>query len=337
MKIALDCHGADLGPAAAVDGALKALALSDSLHVVLCGVQADVEAALAGKEYDKTRVTVRPCGDPVTNNDHPGLVIRRKKDASMFVALGMVASKEADAAVSAGNTGALLGGANIILHCTPRVKRATMASVVTSLAGTPTLIADMGANVDCTEQRLVAFAVMGSIYMNKIYGVASPRVALLNNGKEREKGNRLNLATRDLLEKSGLNFVGYVEPTELMNGEADVIVTDGFAGNMTIKSYEGMAKAMMSVIRSGIENGGAKAKIGYLLLKDVLRQVKRKFSADEVGGAVFLGVNGIVVKTHGASTSESYCKSILNAERLAERAIADAIAEGIADYDGEIG
>ncbi len=337
MKIALDCHGADLGPQAAVLGALKALESSPSLRLILCGVPADIQAALADKEYDKPRVEICACGEPVTNNDHPGMAIRRKKDASMFRALELVKSGEADATVSAGNTGALLAGANIILKCVPRVKRATMASVITSLAGAPTLIADMGANVDCEPQRLMAFAIMGVVYMQKIFGEKSPRVALLNNGSEREKGNRLNLATRDLLEASGLNYVGYIEPTELMSGKTDVIVTDGFAGNMAIKSYEGMAKAMMSVIKDGIMNGGIKSKVGYLLFKDVLRQVKHKFSADEVGGAVFLGVDGIVVKTHGSSTADSYCKSILNAQKLAEQDVVKAIADGISGYDGEIG
>ena len=252
MIIALDVHGADRGVEVAVGGALQALAGPSDVKVVLCGRRQDVEVALAGKPYDKSRVTILDCGEPVTNNDHPGIVVRRKKDASMFRALELVRDGEADAAVSAGNTGALLAGVNIILKNVPHVKRATMASVVTSLDGTPTLITDMGANVDCEPQRLMAFAIMGSVYMNKVFGIRAPKVALLNNGSEREKGNKLVLATRDLLEASTLNYVGYVEPTELMSGKADVIVTDGFAGNMAIKSYEGMAKAMMSVIKGGI-------------------------------------------------------------------------------------
>ena len=336
MIIALDVHGADRGVEVAVGGALQALAGPSDVKVVLCGRRQDVEGALAGKPYDKSRVTILDCGEPVTNNDHPGIVVRRKKDASMFRALELVRDGEADAAVSAGNTGALLAGVNIILKNVPHVKRATMASVVTSLDGTPTLITDMGANVDCEPQRLMAFAIMGSVYMNKVFGIRAPKVALLNNGSEREKGNKLVLATRDLLEASTLNYVGYVEPTELMCGKADVIVTDGFAGNMAIKSYEGMAKAMMSVIKGGIMDGGIKAKLGYLLLKGVFRRVKRTFSADEVGGAVFLGANGVVVKTHGSSTEESYCKSILNAGKLVEKGVVAAIAEGIADHDGDI-
>ena len=336
MIIALDVHGADRGVGAAVGGALGALDGSVGVKLVLCGRRNEIESALDGKSYDKSRVTICDCGEPVTNNDHPGIAVRRKKDASMFRALELVRDGGADAAVSAGNTGALLAGVNIILKNVPRVKRATMASIVTSLAGTPTLIADMGANVDCEPQRLMEFAIMGSVYMNKMFGINAPRVALLNNGSEREKGNRLVLATRDLLEASTLEYVGYVEPTELMSGKADVIVTDGFAGNMAIKSYEGMAKAMMSVIKDGITNGGFGAKLGYLLLKGVFRRVKRTFSADEVGGAVFLGANGVVVKTHGSSTEESYCKSILNACKLVENDVVAAIEEGIADHDADI-
>ncbi len=337
MKIAIDCHGADLGVGAAVSGALAALAASDDLNVILVGKRAPIDEALAGAAYDASRLTVVECSDEVTNSDHPSLVYRTKKDSSMVKAMRLVADGEADALVSAGNTGALLVGVNIVVHCVEGVKRATMASVVTSLAGTPTLIADMGANVDCTEQRLLSFAIMGSVYMRKMFGIASPKVALLNNGVEAEKGNKLNLAAHALLKDSGLNFVGNIEPTELMSGAADVIVTDGFAGNMAIKSYEGMAKAMLSVIKSGIMSGGVKAKLGYLLLKDVFRQVKHKFSADEVGGAVFLGAKGVVVKTHGSSTADSYCKSVLNAQKLAQNGIVTAIEEDLKRYEGELG
>ena len=361
MIIAIDMHGADMGLRAPLVGGLEALEDRQDLNLIFCGEQSQLEKALEGMTYDKSRfcgeqsqlekaledmiydksrVTVCACGEPVTNNDHPGIVIRRKKDASMFRALELVRDGKADAMVSAGNTGALLAGTDIILKTVPPIRRAAMASIVTSLVGTPTLITDMGANVDCEPQRLMTFAIMGSAYMQKLYGIASPKVALLNNGSERserEKGNKLVKAARDLLEASPLNFVGYIEPTELMSGKVDVVVTDGFAGNMAIKSYEGMAKAMMSVIKDGIMKGGFKAKLGYLLLKGVFRKVKHTFSADEVGGAVFLGAKGVVVKTHGSSTEESFCKSILNACTLVERGVVGAISEGIAKYAGELG
>ena len=337
MIIAIDMHGADMGLRAPLVGGLEALEDRQDLNLIFCGEQSQLEKALEDMIYDKSRVTVCACGEPVTNNDHPGIVIRRKKDASMFRALELVRDGKADAMVSAGNTGALLAGTDIILKTVPPIRRAAMASIVTSLAGTPTLITDMGANVDCEPQRLMTFAIMGSAYMQKLYGIASPKVALLNNGSEREKGNKLVKAARDLLEASPLNFVGYIEPTELMSGKVDVVVTDGFAGNMAIKSYEGMAKAMMSVIKDGIMKGGFKAKLGYLLMKGVFRKVKHTFSADEVGGAVFLGAKGVVVKTHGSSTEESFCKSILNACTLVERGVVGAISEGIARYAGELG
>ena len=337
MIIAIDMHGADMGLRAPLVGGLEALEDRQDLNLIFCGEQSELEMAFEGRNYDKSRVTICACGEPVNNNDHPGIVIRRKKDASMFRALELVRDGKADAMVSAGNTGALLAGTDIILKTVPPIRRAAMASIVTSLAGTPTLITDMGANVDCEPQRLMTFAIMGSAYMQKLYGIASPKVALLNNGSEREKGNKLVKAARNLLEASPLNFVGYIEPTELMSGKVDVVVTDGFAGNMAIKSYEGMAKAMMSVIKDGIMKGGFKAKLGYLLLKGVFRKVKHTFSADEVGGAVFLGAKGVVVKTHGSSTEESFCKSILNACTLVERGVVGAISEGIARYAGELG
>ena len=333
MKVIVDCHGADLGVPAAVEGALLALSGSPTLEVVLCGRREEIKACLDGKNYDSARLSIADAGEPVTNDDTPTVAVRRKKDSSMVRALTMLGEGGGDAVVSAGNTGALLVGVNILVKCVKGVKRATMASVVTSLKGTPTLIADMGANVDCKPEMLFAFAVMGSEYMRRALDVDSPKVALLSNGREKEKGNALNHAAYELLEKGTFDFIGNVEPTDLMTGEADVIVTDGFAGNMTIKAYEGMGKAMMSVIKEGIMSGGIKSKLGYLLLKDVLRQVKKKLSADEVGGAVFLGARGVVVKTHGASTAESYRKSVLNAEELAKRNIPKAMEEGMAKYE----
>ena len=308
MKVIVDCHGADLGVPAAVEGALLALSGSPTLEVVLCGRREEIKACLDGKNYDSARLSIADAGEPATSERTPTVV-------------------------SAGTTGDLLVGVNILVKCVKGVKRATMASVVTSLKGTPTLIADMGANVDCKPEMLFAFAVMGSEYMRRALDVDSPKVALLSNGREKEKGNALNHAAYELLEKGTFDFIGNVEPTDLMTGEADVIVTDGFAGNMTIKAYEGMGKAMMSVIKEGIMFGGVKSKLGYLLLKDVLRQVKKKLSADEVGGAVFLGARGVVVKTHGASTAESYRKSVLNAEDLAKRGIPKAMEEGMAKYE----
>ena len=329
MKVLVDCHGADAGVSVAVEGALLALGQRKSLKVVLCGKTDEIEKVLAGKTYDKERLTVVAAGEPITNDDSPALAIRRKKDSSMVLGLRALAAGEADAMVSAGNTGSLLVGTQVIVKLTKGVTRATLASVVPTVKGTHTIIADSGANVDCRPDMLKEFAVMGDVYMRNIFGIDRPAVGLLSNGAEEEKGTAAIKEAHTLLKESGLNFVGNVEARDVLTGAVDVLVADGFAGNVAIKACEGMGKSMFALIKEGIMNGGLKAKIGFLLLKGVFRDVKRRVSSDEVGGGIFLGANKIVIKTHGASSAVSFEKSILNADTLAEKNVVGQIAEGL--------
>lgn len=329
MKVLVDCHGADAGVSVAVEGALLALGQRSTLNVVLCGKTEEIEKVLAGKTYDKERLTVVAAGEPITNDDSPALAIRRKKDSSMVLGLRALAAGEADAMVSAGNTGSLLVGTQVIVKLTEGVTRATLASVVPTVKGTHTIIADSGANVDCRPDMLKEFAVMGDVYMRNIFGIDRPSVGLLSNGAEEEKGTAAIKEAHTLLKESGLNFVGNVEARDVLTGAVDVLVADGFAGNVAIKACEGMGKSMFALIKEGIMNGGLKAKIGFLLLKGVFRDVKRRVSSDEVGGGIFLGANKIVIKTHGASSAVSFEKSILNADTLAEKNVVGQIAEGL--------
>ena len=329
MKVLVDCHGADAGVSVAVEGALSALEKKRTLQVVLCGKTEEIEKVLAGKTYDKGRLTVVAAGEPITNYDSPALAIRRKKDSSMVLGLRALAAGEADAMVSAGNTGSLLVGTQVIVKLTAGVTRATLASVVPTVRGTHTIIADSGANVDCRSEMLKEFAVMGDVYMRNIFGIERPSVGLLSNGAEEEKGTEAIKEAHKLLKESGLNFVGNVEARDVQTGAVDVLVADGFAGNVAIKACEGMGKSMFALIKEGIMNGGFKAKIGFLLLKGVFRDVKRRVSSDEVGGGIFLGANKIVIKTHGASSAVSFEKSILNADTLAEKNVVGQIAEGL--------
>lgn len=329
MKVLVDCHGADAGVTVAVEGALLALGQRSTLNVVLCGKTNEIEKVLAGKTYDKERLTVVAAGEPITNDDSPALAIRRKKDSSMVLGLRALAAGEADAMVSAGNTGSLLVGTQVIVKLTEGVTRATLASVVPTVKGTHTIIADSGANVDCRPDMLKEFAVMGDVYMRNIFGIDRPSVGLLSNGAEEEKGTAAIKEAHTLLKESGLNFVGNVEARDVLTGAVDVLVADGFAGNVAIKACEGMGKSMFALIKEGIMNGGLKAKIGFLLLKGVFRDVKRRVSSDEVGGGIFLGANKIVIKTHGASSAVSFEKSILNADTLAEKNVVGQIAEGL--------
>lgn len=329
MKVLVDCHGADAGVQVAVEGALDALNERKSLSVVLCGKKQDIDKCLEGKTYDKERLGIKEAGEPITNDDAPALAIRRKKDSSMVLGLRALAAGEADAMVSAGNTGSLLVGTQVIVKLIEGATRATLASVVPTIKDTHTIIVDSGANVDCRPEMLEVFAVMGDVYMRNIFGIERPTVGLLSNGAEEEKGTPAIKEAHALLKNGGLNFVGNIEARDVLTGAVDVLVTDGFAGNVAIKACEGMGKAMFSLIKEGIMQGGLKAKIGYLLLKNVFRGVKKRVSSDEVGGGVFLGANKIVIKTHGASNAFSYNKSILNADRLAEKNVVGQIAEGL--------
>lgn len=329
MKVLVDCHGADAGVQVAVEGALDALNERKSLSVVLCGKKQDIDKCLEGKTYDKERLEIKEAGEPITNDDAPALAIRRKKDSSMVLGLRALSAGEADAMVSAGNTGSLLVGTQVIVKLIEGATRATLASVVPTIKDTHTIIVDSGANVDCRPEMLEEFAVMGDVYMRNIFGIERPTVGLLSNGAEEEKGTPAIKEAHALLKNGGLNFVGNIEARDVLTGAVDVLVTDGFAGNVAIKACEGMGKAMFSLIKEGIMQGGLKAKIGYLLLKNVFRGVKKRVSSDEVGGGVFLGANKIVIKTHGASNVFSYKKSILNADRLAEKNVVGQIAEGL--------
>lgn len=329
MKVLVDCHGADAGVSVAVDGALLALGERNTLKVVLCGKREEIDKCLEGKAYDKSRLEIIEAGEAITNDDAPALAIRRKKDSSMVLGLRALAAGNADAMVSAGNTGSLLVGTQVIVKLTEGVTRATLASVVKTVKGSHTIIADSGANVDCRPEMLEEFAIMGDVYMRNVFGIEKPTVGLLSNGAEEEKGNAVTKEAHALLKNGKLNFVGNIEARDVLTGAVDVLVTDGFAGNVAIKACEGMGKAMFALIKDGIMKGGLKAKIGFLLLKSVFRGVKKSVSADEVGGGIFLGANKIVIKTHGSSSAVSFEKSILNADKLAEKDVVGQITEGL--------
>lgn len=335
MKIVLDCHGGDLCPQAAVEGALEALVCRASLQIVLCGKQEEIQAVLQGKEYDTARVEILDADEVITNDDVPTTAIRRKKNSSMVRALRAVADAQADGIVSSGNTGALLVGASVIVKLIDGVTRACLSAVVPLAKGGNAVVVDAGANVDCRANMLLEFAVMGDAFMRTVYETSLPRVGLLSNGAESEKGNALTKEAHELLGQSKLNFVGNVEARYLMNGVCDVIVTDGFAGNMVIKASEGMALSLFGMIKDNIMEGGLRAKLGYLMLKPALRKVKRALSSDEVGGGAFLGARGVVVKAHGASGATAFRNAILLADSMAERNLVGKIKSGLADHSAQ--
>lgn len=330
MKIILDCFGGDNCPDSAIDGALLAVEENKDLNIVLCGDEAVIGAYLADKSYDKSRVSILHAGDVLTNDDSPTLAIRRKKDSSMVVALRALADGDYEGLVSSGNTGALLVGASVIVKLIDGVQRASLSPLLPTLIdGKSTILVDGGANVDCKASMLKEFAVMGSAFMNAVCGVKYPKVALLNNGAEEEKGNVLTKETHALLKDSDLNFVGNLEARDLFTGDADVIVADGFAGNVGIKSAEGMGKVIFKMLKRYILEGGLRAKLGYLLLKPSLKKLKGIMSSDAVGGGVFLGVKKIVVKAHGASNALAFKNAISRADEMARAGVVEKIAEAL--------
>ncbi|MDE6550796.1 MAG: phosphate acyltransferase PlsX [Clostridia bacterium] len=330
MKIIVDCQGGDFCPQEAVAGALYALAKSKTLSVVLAGVRADIESILSANKYDKSRLEILDAQEVITCDDPPALAVRRKKESSTVKGLRLLKDGGADGMVSSANTGALLIGGTIILGLGEGVTRAAMCPVMPTLNDTHTILVDGGANVDCKVEQLKEFAVMGAAYMREIHGISSPKVGLLNNGAEAEKGNAQTKSAHALLcEADGINFIGNVEAKDFLTGVADVLVTDGFVGNAAMKASEGMGSVLFSLIKRGIMSGGLRAKLGYLMLKPVLRNIKHKMSGDAVGGAVFLGLNKVLVKAHGASKATAFCNAIIKAEDMAERDVPAKIVQGL--------
>ena len=223
--------------------------------------------------------------------------------------------------ISSGSTGALLAGAIMKVGRIPNIIRPALCPILPTVKDKGVALIDCGANVDCKADMLVQFAYMGSAYMSAVFGVEKPKVGLLSNGSEDKKGNALTKETFELLSESNINFMGNMEGRDILSGQYDVVVCDGFSGNVALKSCEGTAGAIFNVLKSEINSGGLKAKLGALLLKDVLRGVKKKLDYNEIGGAGFLGVNKIVVKAHGSSGSKAFAAAIEQARKMAENDI----------------
>ena len=331
MKIILDCFGGDNCPNSAIDGALLALEENKDVSLTLCGDETVIEKYLADKTYDKSRLNILNASDVITNDDVPTLAVRRKKQSSMMVGLQTLSDGEYDAFVSSGNTGALLVGATVFVKLIDGVQRAALSPLLpTVVDGKATILVDGGANVDCKASMLKEFAVMGSAFMSSM-GIESPKVALLNNGTEEGKGNSLTKEAFGLLKSADINFVGNIEAREMFSGTVDVLVADGFDGNMSMKAAEGMGNSIFFMLKKYITEGGIRAKLGYLLLKPSLKKLKGLLSSDAVGGGVFLGVKKVVVKAHGASNATAFKNAIIRAEEMAKADVCGRIRVALAD------
>lgn len=325
MRIILDAMGGDNAPAATVAGAARAVK-ELGVEVVLCGDEAKIKAAAAEQELTLDGITVMHTEEVITMEDQPTEVVKSKKGCSMAVGLQALADGNGDAFVSAGNSGALLVGATMIPRRIKGIKRAAMAPLLPTASGHAILM-DGGANLECRPEMLEQFGIMGSIYMDKVMNISNPRVALINNGAEECKGRELEQETYKLLEQCDINFIGNIEAREIPTGTADVLVTDGFTGNIVLKLYEGLGKFFAGKMKEMFSGAG---KLGAVFVMDKLRDFKDSFDYKKVGGAVLLGINKPVIKAHGSSDGEAFFNAIRQAKKCVDGQICETIIEALA-------
>lgn len=329
-KIALDAMGGDNAPAEIVKGAVDAVAFREDIKVYLVGQTDAIQEELNKYPYPKERIEIVEAPEVIEMAEPPVQAIRKKKQSSMVVAMNMVKQKEADAFVSAGSSGAVLVGGQTIVGRIKGIRRPPLAPLIPTESGVSLLI-DCGANVDARPEHLLQFAQMGSIYMENVVGVKNPRVAIVNIGAEEEKGNALVKETFPLLrECKDINFVGSIEAREIPHGGADVIVCEAFVGNVILKLYEGLSSTLVGVIKRGLMST-LKSKIGAALALPALKKTLKDFDASEYGGAPLLGLNGLVVKTHGSSKAKEITNSIYQCVTFREENINGIIKERIVD------
>jgi phosphate acyltransferase len=326
MRIVVDAMGSDTYPAPDVAGAvLAAQEFGDS--IILVGDENAIRNELSKHKFRSSSIDIVHAGEVVTMEDKPGVVGKTKPNSSMHVGMNLVKNHQADAFVTAGNTGAAMAIATLFtLKRIAGVKRPALSSILRLANGTPIILLDIGANADSKSEWLVQFALMGTIYAKNALSVKNPRVALLSNGEEETKGNSLIHETMDLLKVSKLNFIGNVEPKEALTGGADVIVSDGFVGNIAIKSLEAMSSILTSLIRTEMKND-AISMLGGILARNAFRRVRKQVDPFEIGGAPLLGVNGVVIIGHGRSNAYA----IKNAVRQARLAITGQVTQAIKD------
>lgn len=326
--IALDAMGGDNAPGEIVKGAVEAVKRRNDIRILLTGQETVLKETLSEYEYPKEQIQIVNATEVIETAEPPVMAIRRKKDSSIVVAMNLVKHGEADAFISAGSSGAVLVGGQVIVGRIKGVERPPLAPLIPTAKGVSLLI-DCGANVDARPSHLVQFAKMGSIYMENVIGKKNPTVGIVNIGAEEEKGNALVKETFPMLKAcEDINFIGSVEARDIPSGVADVIVCEAFVGNVILKLYEGLGATLISKIKGGMMST-LRSKIGALLVKPALKETLKTFDASEYGGAPLLGLNGLVVKTHGSSTAKEVKNSILQCVQFHEQKINEKIQEGL--------
>jgi len=329
MRIVVDAMGGDNAPEEIVKGCI--LARDEyNINIILSGREEEIKKILDKNTLSNKNIDILDAEEVITNEDKPVLALRRKKNSSLVKALNAVKNNEADAIVSAGSTGALLSGGLLIIGRIEGIERPALATLLPTMNGRFSMLIDSGANVDSKPEFLYDFAIMGNIYMQNVMGINSPQIALANIGSEKGKGNKLTVETYELLQNSilPLNFIGNIEAREILQGKADIIVCDGFVGNIILKSLEGTVSEVMAGIKQEL-NSSIITKIGGMLIKSSLRNFKKKFDYKEIGGAPLLGVKAPVIKAHGSSNDIAIKNAIRQAKVIYEGNINNLIEESI--------
>ncbi len=320
MKVALDAMGGDFAPLEPVKGAVEAIKENPNLEVILVGDQDKINNELKKYKYDKNRISIHHTTEKIEMNEaeSPAMVVRKKKDASMVVCMRLVKEGIAHGAVSAGNTGALMTASQLTLGRIKGVLRPAITTVFPRRNGVMVLM-DVGANADCKAEYIDQFAIMGTEFAKIILDIENPKVGLANIGEEPGKGNEISKEAYDLLkENKNINFIGNIETREMVEHDVDVVVADGFTGNIILKTAEGIAKFIMSLLKENIKSKKI-YMLGALILKPVFVKLKNQLDHSEYGGAIFLGLDGISVKAHGNSDSNAIKNAINVANKFAER------------------
>ncbi len=331
MKISIDAMGGDFGPSVTVPACLHVLNNNPDLELVLVGKEDVINKVLedAG-ESDHPRISVRHATEVVASDESPSLALKRKKDSSMRVAINLVKESEADACVSAGNTGALMATARFVLRMLPGIDRPAICSGMPGTNGSSHVL-DLGANVDSSSEQLVQFAVMGSILVSAVRNIESPTIGLLNIGEEEVKGNERIKTAAKLLSETKLNYIGFVEGTDIYTGEIDVIVCDGFMGNIALKSSEGVANMLTSFAKEEFSRS-ILTKLAALLSRSVLTAIKKRVDPRRYNGASMLGLKGIVVKSHGGADKLSFATAIEAAIKEVDNNVPEQIRNKLEAY-----
>ncbi|MCB2292056.1 phosphate acyltransferase PlsX [Clostridium algoriphilum] len=326
MVVVVDGMGGDFSPNAVVEGCIAAIKEYD-INILITGPEDLIGEELKKYNYDSNKIKIVDAKETISLSEHPVIAIKRKKDSSLVKALNLVKSGDADAIISAGSTGAFLAGCTLIVGRIKGIDRPALAPVVPG-KNRPFMIIDCGANSECKPNYLLQFGIMGKIYFENILKIDNPSVGLVNIGAEEEKGNELAKSTHKLLKQANLNFVGNVEARDIPTGDVNVLVCDGFTGNVILKLYEGTVANIFDSLKMGIM-GSFRTKIGGVLLKPVFRKFKKDFDYKEYGGAAFLGVNGICIKAHGSSDAKAFKNAIKQATIFYDNKVVEKLKKEI--------